>query len=80
MIRGTNNSNVSALVHDGNEKSKFVKIQEVEELDNLDAVKKDKQLTATASKNSRRKTNATASVESRGTYTNLYTNSTFCFD
>ena len=40
MIMSTNNCVVSVLVHDGNEKTKFVKIQEVEELDNLDAVKK----------------------------------------
>ena len=40
MITSTNNCFVSVLVHDGNEKTKFVKVQEVEELDNLDAVKK----------------------------------------
>ena len=40
MITSTNNCVVSVLVHDGNEKTKFVKVQEVEELDNLDAVKK----------------------------------------
>ena len=70
VITSTNNCVVSVLVHDGNEKTNFVKIQEVEELDNLDAVK-DNQLTATASKNYRHKTNATVSVESRGTYKNL---------
>ena len=40
MITSTNNCVVSVLVHDGNEKTKFVKIQKVEELDSLDAVKK----------------------------------------
>ena len=37
MITSTNNCVVLVLVHDGNEKTKFVKVQEVEELDNLDA-------------------------------------------
>ncbi|XP_075240212.1 trypsin-like [Convolutriloba macropyga] len=40
MITSTNNCVVSVLVHDGNEKTKFVKVEEVEDLDNLDAVKK----------------------------------------
>ena len=31
MITSTNHCVVSGLVHDGNEKSKFVKVQEVEE-------------------------------------------------
>ena len=79
MITSTNNCVVSVLVHDGNEKTKFVKVQEVQELDSLDAVKKNKQLTATASKKYRHKTNATALVESRGTNTNLMLNSTFLF-
>ena len=39
MITSTNNCVVSVLVHDGTEKTKFVKIQEVVELDKLDAVK-----------------------------------------
>ena len=40
MITSTINCVVSVLVHDGNEKTKFVKIEEVEELDSLDGVKK----------------------------------------
>ena len=40
VITSTNNCVVPVLVQDGNEKTKFVKVQEVEELDNLDTVKK----------------------------------------
>ena len=40
MITSTNNSVVSVLVHDGNEETKFVRAQEVGELNSLDAVKK----------------------------------------
>ena len=42
IITSFNNSVVSVLVRDGNKKTKFVKVKEVEEVDNLDAVKKDK--------------------------------------
>ena len=79
MITSTNNCVVSVLFHDGNEKTKFVKVQEVEELDNLDAVKKRQATERNSVENYRRITNATASVESKGTKTNLMLNSTFWF-
>ena len=40
MITSTNNYVVSVLVHDENEKTKCVRVQEIEELDSLDAVRK----------------------------------------
>ena len=68
MITSTNSYVVSVLCLT----VMFVKVKEVEELDNLDAIKKtSSQLTATATKTYRRKTNATDLVESRATYTNL---------
>ena len=68
MITSTNSYVVSVLCLT----VMFVQVKQVEELDNLDAIKKTgSQLTATATKTYRRKTNATALVESRATYTNL---------
>ena len=40
MITSTNSYVVSVLVHDENEKTKCVSVQEIEELDSLDALRK----------------------------------------
>ena len=42
MITATHNCAVSVLVENGREKSKFVKINEIEDLDSINAIKRKK--------------------------------------